>query len=507
MNLENCLKWRRHKTINPITGRKIKKNGETYNKFKKLCKKYETQTSIINKYRQHGLFPYLKKGQTGGGFIKLPKGSAKPIQFDEFDIKLPEDYPKNTLKLTPIPKKISWFIDPTNTSAKMEENIATNHCTLKFVKFDNFFKKLKLRLQRYCDTIKNTDKPVDKAKLKEAILKHHRVNPDDGFIHAANVDKNIIIQMLNPDTDHRDFNFSSFLDTQKYMEDFLADRWKVTFFEGGIIGSARGIGTQRTFLQMLANSFSKNEFFRKLDNGKLFVSNNISNTIKKKMEEYTDVDEELVYHFYKHIGALIAILVMKNVSPKLQFNSTILTLLTKNYKYISPDFFIFLHMLEDPEDKTKAMFETNTLNYLGSDYFQPAFNDYRKLLKKDKQITKENLHEYYQMFSKYVLTRAITKKDDTESNYTFEALMGLVAGFNYILPQKIMKKYDVSMFYLDTILSGSSYTEEEIKLFVDTQVIFSGNTDDKYKTYFAKAIQKPYSNEELKEILKKNTKI
>lgn len=38
-NCSNCTKWLSNPLINPLTNRKIKKNGPTYNKIKKECEK------------------------------------------------------------------------------------------------------------------------------------------------------------------------------------------------------------------------------------------------------------------------------------------------------------------------------------------------------------------------------------------------------------------------------------------------------------------------------------
>ena len=65
MNKDLCKQWKKNKNINPLTGRAIKKNGPTYKKIEKMCKKYMSRKEKCRKWKRH-----KSKNPTTGRKIK-----------------------------------------------------------------------------------------------------------------------------------------------------------------------------------------------------------------------------------------------------------------------------------------------------------------------------------------------------------------------------------------------------------------------------------------------------
>ena len=108
MNKENCKLWKKNKLINPITNRKIKKNGPTYKKFYKFCKKsnsknkckqwkkHKTTNPITNRKIKKNSFTYLKfakeclsdyKFQKKKSFIKIMQQIKNEIKGTRYENK------------------------------------------------------------------------------------------------------------------------------------------------------------------------------------------------------------------------------------------------------------------------------------------------------------------------------------------------------------------------------------------------------------------------------------
>ena len=400
---DECARWRRNPTVNPITGRNITINGPKYMEYQARC----GPPTVVPQPTQP---PARQPTQPPASRI-IERVNGENIE--QFRSRIP------LLTTNNIQGFKSAERTPVNSaSIENEERITLDlACQTKFNEFKEPFKKFGNKLIRCCDKYK--EKKCSKTsliKLKKDLIKLVSTNIErkpsllyytnypaiaSFYIYAKKYYSNSNLLICGE---------NSYMIRNMKLED---DGTEIQL-PGIDLG-----GLKREFFKNITQELLTSGIFCSYNNSKSYFLNpdfRVSEEFKTLLrikDGYNFYRDSDYLRFYSFIGKLLGFLIINNYGLPFHLSYHILANFIYKPNQIKDEDYV-LYMLHDLPDFTNSLFYFMK-NPDVLDTYDSTFNEYFKLKDHDEAITKNNYLEYLLLTAKHRLRTNILMIEDTGS--------------------------------------------------------------------------------------------
>lgn len=346
------------------------------------------------------------------------------------------------------------------------DNIS-DKCKLIFKDIDNSFNGNKMKV--ICHKLTHPKHCRDINKIRGNIFEYYSKQypkiVDD--VVSIEVDTENIIQSV--------FRAWINFDSEYNHNESLFER--SIFYESGFNIRQKGFGgigegTARNTFTLLAKALKTQNVFIPIDeNSKRYMINyNYNVNIGIDTIPYGVSEKSVKLFFWNFIGEFLQFCLVNNITLDFYLSYNLLyVFLIYDEDKIKKENLITYYLLSNNTTETKFMIESLRNPENIEEYFD-KFNSYKKIVVKDKGITKKNFLQYLEMKAYYELNNQAFRK-----NYIFsDVLTELIHGFQilkFTKMHRILAKNKVNVQSLDRLLSESNVTIDNLKNFT-TSILY-----------------------------------
>lgn len=352
------------------------------------------------------------------------------------------------------------------SESKYNSSKIHDKCSTIFKDINSVFKKDVKMMKVACNKLIDPKYCRDITAIKNHIFEYYskqypKIVEDTHAFEADTSDivKSIFKEWLQYGTDY------SFEDSMFERSIFYDHGFSIT--QKGLAGIGEGV--TREMFTLLAEALKTQKIFIPIEEDSKRYSINYNYNIDIGSEEPITYGADKISHkilFWRFIGEFLQFCIINSIPLGFNLsNSLLYILLIRDEEQVNKSNLITYYLLDNYNSEIKFIIDALRNPEYIDEHFE-KFNDYNKIVSKDKHITIKNFIEFLTMRAYYKLTQQTFSK---KNNFSIK-LDYFITGFKrlqYTKFERILNKNKVNVQTLDRLLSDTNITIPRLKEFVN----------------------------------------